>query len=111
MRQIVQRTADSLFLSNHIDKSNGSDTISAVLYRALVGAEVALTLTLATAGCGGGSSGGNGGGGDNGGQAPVMEPIADQTVVFGSDLLIAVSASDPEGEPVTLSTSDLPENS
>jgi len=38
-------------------------------------------------------------------QAPVLAPLADHTVVFGSDLLIPVTASDPEGSPVTLSVS------
>ena len=42
---------------------------------------------------------------------PVFVPIADQTVVFGSDLLVAVSASDPEGAPVTLSIEGRPDNS
>jgi hypothetical protein len=46
-----------------------------------------------------------------GNQAPVLAPLGDHTVVFGSDLLIPVTASDPEGSPVTLSASGLPDNS
>jgi Thaumatin family len=50
------------------------------------------------------------GGDDDGGQPPMLAPIGNRTVVLGSDLLIAVSAEDPEGQPVTLSASGLPEN-
>jgi cell surface hyaluronidase len=44
-------------------------------------------------------------------QPPVLAPLADHDVPLGSDLLVAVSATDPDGDPVTLSTSTLPENS
>ncbi len=34
-------------------------------------------------------------------QAPVLAPIGAQTVVAGNDLLIALSATDPDGDPLT----------
>lgn len=43
-------------------------------------------------------------------QPPVLEAIGNRSVVLGSDLLIAVRATDPEGGPVTLSASELPDN-
>ncbi|MFN8644296.1 MAG: G8 domain-containing protein, partial [Candidatus Binatia bacterium] len=44
-------------------------------------------------------------------QPPVLAPIGDRTVVDGDDLLIALSAVDPEGQPVTFSiVGEPPEN-
>src|SRR5262245_16340617 len=43
-------------------------------------------------------------------QPPVLAPIGDQTVVLGSDLLIPVTATDPEGQPVTLAADGVPAN-
>jgi len=42
---------------------------------------------------------------------PQMVPIGDRTATLGSDLLIPVSATDPEGQAVTLSARDLPPGS
>ncbi len=42
---------------------------------------------------------------------PVLAPIGDHTATFGSDLLIPVSATDPEGQAVVLSALNLPANS
>src|SRR5262245_18501269 len=42
--------------------------------------------------------------------APVLAPIGDHTVVLGSDLLIPVTATDPEGQPVTLAAAGVPAN-
>jgi hypothetical protein len=69
---------------------------------------MALTVALAAGGCGDGSNGG-----DHGGeQPPVLAPVDNNpTVVLGSDLLVPIVATDPEGAPVTLSASGLPENS
>lgn len=72
--------------------------------RGLVAAAMGLASSLVIASCGGDDD-------DASDQPPVLEPIGDATVVLGSDLLIAVSASDPEGAPVTLAASGLPENS
>jgi cell surface hyaluronidase len=44
-------------------------------------------------------------------QPPVLAPLADHDVPFGSDLLLPVSATDPEGQTVTISASGLPEES
>ena len=45
-------------------------------------------------------------------QPPVLAPIGDRTVVFGSDLLIPRHAPPiPRAQPVTLSAAGLPENS
>ena len=41
---------------------------------------------------------------------PVLAPIGDRTVSLGSDLLIPVSATDPEGQPVTLAATGVPDN-
>jgi len=41
-------------------------------------------------------------------QPPVLDPVGDQTVVVSGKLQFTVSASDPEGEPVTLSATGLP---
>ena len=41
---------------------------------------------------------------------PVLAPIGDRTVVLGSDLLVPVSATDPEGQPVTLAAAGVPAN-
>ena len=38
---------------------------------------------------------------------PVLAPIGDRTVFLGSDLLIPITATDPEGQPVTLSASGI----
>ena len=43
-------------------------------------------------------------------QPPVLAPIGDHTVVLGSDLLLPVTATDPEGQPVTLAAAGVPEN-
>jgi hypothetical protein len=75
-----------------------------------LGLIAALTLVVAGDGCGDGSNGG--GGAQSGEQAPVLAPVdANPSVVLGSDLLIPISATDPEGAPVTLSASGLPANS
>src|SRR5258708_1524002 len=39
---------------------------------------------------------------------PVIAPIRDRTVIVGDDVLVAVNATDPEGLPVTVTTSELP---
>ena len=41
---------------------------------------------------------------------PVLAPIGDRTVVLGSDLLIPITATDPEGQPVTLAAAGVPAN-
>ena len=41
---------------------------------------------------------------------PVLAPIGDRIAVLGGDLLIPVSATDPEGQPVTLSAVGFPAN-
>jgi hypothetical protein len=42
-------------------------------------------------------------------RAPVLEPIGDKTVDEGQLLQFAVSASDPDGDPLTYSASNLPQ--
>jgi PKD domain-containing protein/flagellar hook capping protein FlgD/Big-like domain-containing protein len=41
-------------------------------------------------------------------QAPVLDPIGDRLVERGSSLSIFVSGADPDGDPVTFSTTNLP---
>ena len=41
-------------------------------------------------------------------RAPVLDPIADQSVNEGDTLLVSLSASDPDGDRLTLSTTGLP---
>lgn len=41
---------------------------------------------------------------------PVLAPIGDRAAALGSDLLIHVIATDPEGQPVTLSAAGVPDN-
>src|SRR5512143_1996790 len=41
---------------------------------------------------------------------PVLAPIGDRTAVLGGDLLIHVTATDPEGQPVTLAAAGVPDN-
>ncbi|HSP99710.1 MAG TPA: hypothetical protein VL049_21015 [Candidatus Dormibacteraeota bacterium] len=41
---------------------------------------------------------------------PVLAPIGDRTAVLGGDLLIHVTATDPEGRPVTLAAAGVPDN-
>jgi len=69
----------------------------------LLVAAIVLTASLAMGGCGDDDAVDP--------QAPVLAAIGDRTVVLGSDLLLAVSASDPQGDEVTLSASGLPEDS
>ncbi|MDX2167265.1 MAG: hypothetical protein SF182_09385 [Deltaproteobacteria bacterium] len=45
-----------------------------------------------------------------GNQPPVLAPLADVTAAFGGDALIHVTATDPEGRPVTLSAVGVPDN-
>ena len=113
MLRIERPAVTSPYLSDVAAKSGRSRAIILYMGRTLLAAVMVLTLSLAMGGCGDDDDGGGGGGGGGGAgqQPPVVAPIADQTVVLGSDLLIAVSASDPEGAPVTLSASGLPENS
>src|SRR6476469_5713717 len=113
MLRIERPAVTSPYLSDVAAKSGRSRAIILYMGRTLLAAVMVLTLSLAAGGCGDddGGGGGGGGGGGAGQQPPVVAPIADQTLVLGSDLLIAVSASDPEGAPVTLSASGLPENS
>ncbi|MGD9765695.1 MAG: G8 domain-containing protein, partial [Candidatus Binatia bacterium] len=44
-------------------------------------------------------------------QAPVLAPIGDRTMELGDDLLIPLSAVDPDGDPVVFSISALPPDS
>jgi hypothetical protein len=44
-------------------------------------------------------------------RAPVLAPLANRSVPVGSDVLFAVSAEDPDGDEVTLSTGPLPADS
>ncbi len=41
-------------------------------------------------------------------QAPVVDPIADQTISEGGTLTVVPSATDPDGDPITWSGSNLP---
>jgi len=70
--------------------------------RLMAGVPMIALVALACAGCGGD---------DNGGLPPTIAPIEDQSLVLGSDLLISVTATDPEGAAVTLSAENLPANS
>ena len=47
---------------------------------------------------------------DAGNQNPVVNPVADQTVAEGQTLAFAVTASDPDLDPLGLSATDLPVN-
>lgn len=87
-------------------KNQLSDTQGLLIVPTLQGATVKLGAGSATGGCGPG--GGGGGGGQN--NPPVINQIATQSVPQGSILTFTVTASDPDGNNVTLSATSLPQN-
>ena len=44
-----------------------------------------------------------------GNRPPVLDAVSPQTVTVGSDLRLLLSATDPDGDPVTFSATSLPE--
>lgn len=72
-----------------------------------------LAVLVALAGCGGGGGGGGGGGpvdtgggsGTPGNRPPELAPMPAQTVTEGRRLILAPSATDPDGDPVSFTYS------
>jgi len=90
-------------MERHAESGRPSDRCTTSARCRAVVVATTLALSLAIGGCGDDDQSAQ--------QPPVLALIGNRTVVLGSDLLIAVSASDPEGAPVTLSASGLPDNS